>query len=200
MSLDLEISKSKSISQWLDGAIHGIEFERSTRSMLAAACFDSVGEIHKGVVVLLYDRLNAPAFALARPAFETYLRGVWLSHSASEADLGRFQRDKIDPTIQQVITSIEKIAQFSDGVLSRVKAAGFDVMSSYTHGGFYQISRRIGPDFIEPHYAEEEQVEILRATTSYSLLSAIEIANLAQNEALAESVLQQIIEYAHIKA
>lgn len=195
MSIELEILEAERVIRWLDGAIHGVEFQQSTRSMLAAACFDTVGELNKGVIWLQREGLNAPSFALARSVFETHVRGLWLSHCATDSDLARFQRDKINSSFTEMIAAIERIPQFSDGILERARVAGFDAMSSYTHGGFSQISRRIGADFIEPHYPEEERIEVIRFSTSFALLSAIQVAGLADNQTLAESTLERLVSY-----
>lgn len=73
-------------------------------------------------------------------------------------------------------------------------------MSSYAHGGFQQIVRRLGSGVIEPQYTEDEQIEILRSATSYVLLAGIEVANLANNEILAQGILDKTIEYVNSRA
>ncbi|WP_425250865.1 DUF6988 family protein [Geothrix campi] len=196
MQMSEEIVQAETIRQWVQQALSGREFARTSRSVLAAGCFDTVIEHQQGITLLLKEKLCGPAFSLARPVFETFVRGLWLSYCATEEDLNRFRRDKVKPTLSEIITALEILPQFSEGVLSRVKATGFDYMSSYTHGGFQQIVRRIGDDVLEPQYNDDEQIEITRSTTSYVLLAGIEIANLANDLPLAQSILDKTIEYA----
>jgi hypothetical protein len=82
----LTIQYSQSLIRWLDSAIDGVELQANDRVRIAGACLDLAMEHHKAIVVLAAHQLFGSAFALARPVFEAYVRGVWLHRCASRAD------------------------------------------------------------------------------------------------------------------
>jgi hypothetical protein len=156
MSVEDLLTLSKEIDSWLDRSIDSLEIAATDRSRLAAACFDQVHEHVKAVRVLLGQRLTGSAFSLVRPTFETFLRGLWLRYSATDKEVKRFQQDKLDKKLREIVQAIESKDTFNVGVLGQVQCGYWRAMCSYAHGGYLQAVRRITAEHIEPSYSDEE--------------------------------------------
>jgi hypothetical protein len=162
------------------------------RSRLAAGCIDQALEYQKAIVVLTAHQLYGSAFALLRLIFESYVCGVWLHQRATEADLKRFVKGRLDKKFGVLLSEIEELEGcFNAGILSAVKKRSWPAMNSFTHSGFHQVGRRNTETSIEPNYSEEEILEALNFANAIGLLSAVEIARLTGNDILANEVLER---------
>ena len=196
MNLDSAINDSERLIQWLDQNIDGVEYEASDRSKIACACLDMALEHQKAIVLLSAKKLHGSAAALVRSIFESYVRGVWFYHSATEQELERFkEKDKLDKTIQELIDDLEKKPPFTEGTLSNVKKVSWDVMNSFTHSGLYQVIRRHKGDEMSPNYSDKEIIDALESANSFAILTGIAIANIAKNDELAVAVFERGMKY-----
>lgn len=189
------IQKSESLIRWVDERIDGLSIPSDDRHRLAGACFDIAHEHQKAIVLLVANRLYGSAFALVRLIFEAYIRGLWLLRCAILTELERFKLDTLNKEFGQLITEIENLDGYDVGILSRLKKASWGAMNSFTHSGFFQVVRRITEDSIESNYEEGEILDALNVANSFGLLSAIEMALMAKNEALANEILEKIKQF-----
>jgi hypothetical protein len=189
------IDKSEKLIHWLDSRIDGLEVSSEERIRIVAGCLDTALEHHKAILLLISRTFFGSAFALVRLLFEAYVRGLWLNRCASAAELELFKAEKLEKNFGVLIEEIEKIDGFKEGVLSATKLKSWKPMNSYTHSGFMQIARRNTASTIEPNYTEEEVLEALNFSAAIGLLSALEIANLAKNEGLMNSILEKAEEW-----
>ncbi|OGI53175.1 MAG: hypothetical protein A3E57_03800 [Candidatus Muproteobacteria bacterium RIFCSPHIGHO2_12_FULL_60_33] len=195
MNLEIAIRESEELIQWLDKNIDGIEIKSNDRSRIAAGCLDMALEHQKAIVLLTSHRLYGSAAALVRLVFESYVRGVWFFYSASGKELQEFKNDKLGKTFDELIKDIEKHEAFSEGILSDVKKLSWKVMNSFTHGGFYQVVRRNKETEISPNYSDEEIIDALESANSFAILTAIAIADMANNVTLANSIYERGMEF-----
>lgn len=193
MSITEKVANCESFIGWLDEKIDGLPARSTARTQLAGGCLDSAHEYQKGIVTLVRHGLYGSAFALVRVIFEAYVRGVWLHHCASERDLKRFEINKLDKNFSEFIADIERLDGFNIGTLSTAKKTSFDAMNGFTHTGFHQIVRRNKVGTIEPAYDDAEILEVLDFTNAIAVLTAMEIAHLANNEALAKEISQKAL-------
>ena len=177
MSVHEQIVESESLIQWLDAKIDGLEIQADLRSRIAGGCLDVVLEHQKGIVLLVSERIYASAFGLVRLIFEAYVRGIWLHQCATQQDLNRFEKNKLDKTFDNLIQEIEKLDGFNNvDVLSKVKNASWAAMNSYTHTGFHQVVRRNRDSTIEPDYSENEIIEVVSFANAIGVLAAIAVS------------------------
>ncbi len=191
MRAETEIRESEQLIQWLDSNIDGLGIPSNDRSRLAAGCLDMVLEHQKSIVLLTAHSLFGSATALVRLEFESYVRGIWLLYCASESEIEKFKKDKLDKKFGQLIDDIEKHEAFNVGTLSHVKQTSWKAMNSFTHSGLYQIIRRNTADEITPNYTDEELVDTLNTANSFGILTAIAISDMAHNEKLAQTVFER---------
>jgi hypothetical protein len=194
MKVETEIQKSEELIQWLDKNIDGVEIKSNDRFRIAAGSLDMVLEHQKAIVLLTSHCLYGSAAALVRLIFESYVRGVWFYYSASDEELHEFKNDRLDKKFNELIKDIEKHEAFSEGILSDVKKLSWKVMNSFTHGGFYQVVRRNKEIEIAPNYSDEEIIDALESANSSAILTAIAIADMANNVTLANSIYERGME------
>jgi|SRR5882724_654107 len=196
MNTDQLLGQSKVLIQWLDEQINGTEFESEVRSQIAVSCLDLTLEHQKSIVVLISQSFYGSAFALVRVIFEAYVRGVWLYRCASDADLELFKDDKLDQKkkIGKLIGDLEKLPGYNRGVLSKAKTEWFNAMCSYTHSGYLAARRRLIEDAVTPNYAEDQITEVLKWANALGIMAAIELAQMADNPRLVQTLLAKFRE------
>lgn len=188
------MSNSEKLIQWADSKINGLEVSSDDRSRIAASCLDIATEHQEAIILLIANQLYGSAFALIRLLFEAYIHGLWLKYCASDKEINKFKKGKLDKELGQLIKDIEKIDGYNVGILSKAKEAGWKVMNSFTHSGFNQVVRRNTNSTIEPNYPVEEIEEAINFTNAIGLLSYLEISFLAKKEELSIEILAKIKE------
>lgn len=180
------------LHDWIIERLDGLDISRDPRILLAVSCYDVVIEHHIGISALLRSRINGSAFALVRPLFETFVRGVWLRHCASDEQIDLYVSDKVDIKFWQMLEVVEKVDGFDDGVLSGLKKNAWRAMNSYTHGGIQQASRRTSGAYIEPVYLTEEIVEVVKLAGSFALFAFQQVAIEAKRMDLASEAFERL--------
>ena len=186
------INKAFELHKWIALRLDGLDISRERKILLAVSCYDVVIEHHIGITTLLRSRINGSAFALVRPMFETFVRGVWLRHCASDEQIEKYINDKLDLKLWQLLDAIEKVDGFGDGVLSGLKKNAYRAMNSYTHGGISQASRRTNGAYIEPDFPPEEIVEVIKLAGFFALFAFQQIAIEAKRMDLANEALEML--------
>jgi hypothetical protein len=179
------LKTSFGIHSWIEQRLDGLDIPKKSRSLISVGCHDVVIEHHCGISLLIKSKIYASAFALVRPLFETFVRGVWLKNCASDDELKKFNDDSLNKKFGVLLRDIEKLDGFSSKVLSHLKEQAWSEMCGFTHGGIQQIGRRVLNNEIFPDFRESEIVEVLRLTQAFSLLSFIQIVGEADRVDLA---------------
>jgi hypothetical protein len=186
------LTAAESLVGWIGQQIEGLEVPSCTRNRIAFGCLHQVAEHHEAIALLVRHRLYGSAFSLVRPLFETYIRGVWLRHCASEGELSQFQEGKIKKTFAELIQDIESHEGYAAGVLSDVKRNSWDAMNDFTHGGSRQVARRNAADSIASNYTAGEVQEALNFSGAIGLLAAMEVILAAGRNDLVPALFEQM--------
>ncbi|WP_136800030.1 DUF6988 family protein [Desulfosediminicola ganghwensis] len=189
-----KIEQSEKLIQWTDEKINGLEFKADGRKEIVAASLDVAMEHQKAIITLIAREFYGSAFSLIRVLFETYIRSLWLNYCASDKELEKFKKNKLDKQFQELINDIEQIKGYSGGTLSKAKKAGWKAMNSFTHSGFTQIERRYSQDSISPNYDQVEIDEAIDFSNATGLLCCLEISFLTDNEKISQELLEKIKE------
>jgi hypothetical protein len=182
--------------EWLRQSVHEKTLPASNRNRAAGACFAISQDHHHSIVLLIEHQLYASSFSLLRSCFETYVRGQWLAHCATDGQIEKYLRGDEPPPINDLLVAVESTSGFTDKVLSRVKSQAWKTMCAYTHTGGLHVQRWNTSESIESNYSDEELLEVLSFAESIGLMSALGIAELANDECLALSLLTKIKERA----
>jgi len=194
MSLDNIIATS---GEWLtecNTRLDGREVGTSDRNRVAGGLFHLSLE-HHGAIQLLISNKPYPhygsAYALLRPQFEGFVRGVWFHHCANEQELKNFIDNCEPPGIDKLILAIETVPGYEEGLLKATKRNVWKIMCSYTHGGFIQVASRNTATEITANYSDAQVSELVSGACSITLLVAVTFARLLNNETLANEIFDE---------
>lgn len=192
MSLNNDITTS---AEWLNACnarINGATLGDSKRNRVSAALLHLALEHHGAIQLLISDKPHphyGPAFALLRPQFEAYLRGVWLHRCACEQELAKFIKNDKLPRIDELIKAIETLPGYEEGRLRLIKQSVWKIMCGYTHGGIGQVSSRIRATEISYNYTEGEVREKISLACSITLCVSVAFAQLLNNNTMENEIL-----------
>lgn len=166
----------------------GITFETTNRMRVAVALMHLSLEHQTGIHSLVSLGVIGSAFALFRPQFEAYVRGVWYHRCATDAQISLFIDGEQPPKINVLIEEIEKLEAFDEKLLSSTKSQLWPKLNDFTHGGTTQVKARCSVDEVTQNYKEEHIANLLTASASLSLMAGVALAAAVGTEALAREL------------
>jgi hypothetical protein len=188
MQLDAALTQSE---QWMTERVSltdGIKFETTNRLRVAVALLHLSLEHQTGIHSLVNLGVIGSAFALLRPQFEAYVRGVWYHRCATDAQVSSFIGGEPPPKINVLIEEIEKLEAFDEKLLSATKRQIWPNLNDFTHGGPTQVKARCTVDEITQNYREEHIANLLTASATWSLLAGVALAAAMGTETLAREL------------
>ena len=153
-SLSTVIEQAKTLQLWLHERTNGRPLVISERSVTGVALLQHALDIVDAIIVLLENELPGPAWALSRPLFESYIRGVWILNCATESEIAGFLKDD-PPRLDQLIQSVNELDSTRSAWM-KVTRVNIQTFHSFVHGGSEHVWRRIGENSLEPNYPERE--------------------------------------------
>ena len=125
---------------------------------------------------LLQHEFVAPGFALFRPLFESYARGIWLLRCANDKELRQAYKDDF-PNLSRVVKAISDGEFENADWFSEVFDLNKKPMHSLTHGGTRLIMLLYADDTekVEPDYPVEEQIRLMKFVDDVTLGAAAEL-------------------------
>jgi len=180
--------QTQRLSDALYSLFDGRSTPSATRQFLAAGAHDAVHEHHRAIGFLVREQLCGSAFVLRRAMFDGCLRGLWLTHIATDTEVDRFAAETYDPKPVRVLAALKTLSISGAETLRQFYEAGWKAMSSYTHGGFRQVVGRLGVGFVGASYTAEELDSLLQHANWFALLSAIELSEISKDVRLQEEV------------
>ena len=178
-------------AQWMKGcadSLDGLSFPTSNRTRVSASLLHLCVEHQTGVHNLVEHGVIGSAFALLRPQFEAYVRGVWFHRCANDAQIASYLGGTEPPPIDQLLEAIEKLEGYEEGFLLKTKKNVWRNLSDFTHGGSIQVKARNTRDEIVSRYHDEHIVELIESSVVLSLLAGAALAGVAGNENIAHDL------------
>lgn len=164
---------------------NGLQFETSPRKRVAVAFQHLSFEHHDGILDLLQRGFHGPAFALYRPQFDAYTRGLWYRTRADEGRIAALLNDeKQPPELKHLIPDLEKSGIDSEGHLRRLKGSMYSRLCDFTHGGTAQIVSRLQQNEIAPAYDTRHLAWLTSSSSKLSYLACVEMAKAIESEEL----------------
>jgi hypothetical protein len=125
--------------------LHDISTKDTLRNRIAGACFSVALDHFDGVLILLErsPRLYSSTYALIRPIFESYFRGIWFMYCATDKRLKistrisliNFQRKSSD-----LLWKWNKPVGFKNNYSMSIQRDWAN-LCDYSHTGLLQIQR-----------------------------------------------------------
>lgn len=170
---------------WLHEQTNGLELPATKdRLRISQPLFYLALEYYDSIVILLSHRLIGSAFALARPLLEACVRGKWILCAATDTDIQKFLKGKLEHSFQNLLNQIGNTSESGGAWLQETKQLNWNALNDLTHGGMCQVTRRVTEEYIESNYPLEEQKRLVSLATEVAIMSATELFVLAEREPL----------------
>lgn len=164
---------------WNENSLCGLELDAPLPDHMSTVAFAVVHEHQASATLLVKQGLMGSATALMRPAFEAFVRGLWLQW-ANDQELAHFQKGHDTATPDKLIRKVVQrsgIQRYAD--LEDTWDQSAKTMHGYVHHGYQSLIRRSGEIDTPP----EEVVDLLGFSTSMALHASLEILELAEKRA-----------------
>ena len=99
------IKEAKDLGRWLHKETNNRRYPGGVRTRTAHAILQQTIDINDAILLLIEARLPGPAWALARPLLEGYIRGLWILGSESEKEIEKFNNGK-PPDLPTILKAI----------------------------------------------------------------------------------------------
>ena len=172
MQSPVEHERLVQLIKWIDENTAGLAFPTDDRTMLAIGCLDVAIEHQAAIALLTSSSIHGSAFALLRVLAESLVRGLWLHACATDAELAKFKRGKLDKHFQTLISEYELTIGTPSGVLSNFKKTAWHSLNGFTHTGFHQVSRRHTLGRVEGTYPDVEVAKALNVAGALGMIAA----------------------------
>lgn len=162
-------------------ALHGLRLQSDPRNRVALACFAVAQQHHSAMLLLLANKppIQATAFALLRPLLEAVLRGQWISHCATDAQVQNFAMgDQRQVDMASVIQALGKKLD-DPKVYEVLYKKTWPVVSAYSHTFEHQVQHWLVVEDVAPQYDEEQIAWLLKNASSCMKLCSASIQRLA---------------------
>lgn len=188
LSLNTALDRARQYSDWLDDQLDELELSNSQPKQLAYASLAVALAHSRGVIILLEHDLFPCAFALIRPQFDAYCRGMWLAYCATENDIENLLNQGDPPNTERLITALEVQGFLEAGVLSGIRSKIWGTLGDFTHTGIRQMSRQITNGELSPACDVEDKIEALHTSAMWAGLAGISIAEIGGKQEVAEQI------------
>lgn len=189
MTLESEIAKSEAWIRECTAHLQGITVTATERVRVAVSLLHLCVEHQMALQLLVENGLVGSAFALLRPLYESYIRGVWFARCATDADINAFLDGKQPPRIDALIVAVEGLDEFEGSQLAETKRQIGVNLNDFTHGGKIQVKARNTADEIVSNFHQDDVIRLLECAASVSLLASIATAALAGRVDLPDTLL-----------
>ncbi len=189
MVLESQLGKS---AEWMKGCatlVDGVNFETTNRLRVSVSLLHLCVEHQTGIHVLVEHGVIGSAFALIRPQFEAYLRGVWFHRCATDKQVSSFLAGEEPPKVGVLIEAVQQLEGFEEGRLGKAKKEIWRNLNDFTHGGTIQVKARNTMDEIISNYRPEHIVGLLQSSVTLALLAGAAIASVVNSSELANNLL-----------
>jgi len=179
-TIQSQLNKAKNFGEWLHLVTNAAELTVVRREALALAIFQQSLDVNDGIIILLESNMPGPAWALARPLFESYVRGLWLLKYASDNEIDKFIKGKC-PLFPELIRAIGDAPE-TGGTWIKVNAENLTDLHDLTHGGSEHYRRRAAAGEIRPNYPDEELSNLVTFGVELRIRVGVELLTLMNNE------------------
>ena len=166
-------------------------------TVLVIGAVDQALEHHEAIWLLHSRKLNGSAMAMIRLVYDAMFRALWLNACAKAEQIEQAAQDELNWLRIPVRDDIKR-AYFGGAVEDPAKAAELDkvfgkeiwkTLSSYTHSGSLQLTRRFTFNQVQPHYTDHELAQAFsRATDTLMFCSVLLLKSLGAHEEADDTV------------
>ncbi|MFM0386497.1 DUF6988 family protein [Paraburkholderia dipogonis] len=196
MQIPAEHAALVDLVQWIDVHTSDLSLPGDERSLIAIGCLDVAIEHQAAIALLHSSELYGSSFALLRVLSEALVRGLWLHACASEEELAKFKKGRIDKNFATLVEEYENYMGTPNGVLTGFKCSAWSQMNDFTHTGFIHVGRRHRPGRVEANYSDEDLKNALGVAGALGLIAAGYLIALAERRDLLPLFYEKMSSYA----
>ena len=189
--LNQEISQAKNLARWLHKKTNSRIFPSKETNAWGVCLLQHSLDVADATIVLSEHDLPGPAWTLARPLLESFVRGIWILRCASDKQVGNFRNGKC-PQLPELLKEMDDHdeAKLHAGWI-RAQTENKDIFHDFTHGGIEHALRRITENdektMVEPNYQKHELEYLVRLGTEVRIRVGLDLVSLmGDSEAIRE--------------
>jgi len=184
MTLIQIIERAKQISVWT----HAYTNEKNYPNNQGLTLLQLSQDICDVITILIDQELPGPAFVLARPMRDSFVRGLWLLKHASNDEVERVLEKNKFPKLNKLLKAIGNDEETGGAWINKFCELNREYFDDLTHGGMTHVLRRTTDHSIEPIYSEEEQTRLMQNQIGIQLHIAYTLLDLANNRTKIEEL------------
>jgi hypothetical protein len=181
MSLAQRINQAKDLGIWLHERTNQKRFPAGIREQTGLAILQLTEDVLDAIIVLIGAQMPGPAWSLARPLFEGYVRGFWLLNCASDEQVIEFINGKC-PNFPGLLSAVPKDAESGGAWIHVNSEKNLTAFHDLTHGGSEHVKRRLTDDSVEPNYPEHELESLIELGNEIRMRVASELLSRLNDE------------------
>ncbi|TXI30379.1 MAG: hypothetical protein E6Q60_01745 [Nitrosomonas oligotropha] len=191
MTLKQILGIAKELSTW----IHGHTNEGDYANNPGLALLQQSQDICDAIIILIDEKLPGPAYALARPMLDSYVRGLWLLNHASDEEIEMFLAENKLPGFNELLDAIGNNEETGGTWVHKTSQFNRNAFHDLTHGGIEHVLRRITDYSIQPNYPEEELIRLMQIQIGIQLAIGTHLLALGNNQAGIEKLEEMAQQY-----
>ncbi len=161
MSLVQSIERAKDLGIWLHEKTNNKKRTGGLRERTGESILQHSLDLSDAILVLIEACLPGPAMTLARPLFESYVRGFWLLRFASDQEIAKFNSGA-GPKFTHLLKAIGNDMESGAAWIHANEKTNWIAFNDLTHGGSEHVRRRSTQELVEPNYPEAELESLVR--------------------------------------
>lgn len=174
-------SETLALLGWIRLQLSELAIDECLRNRVSASCFAISHEHHRALLSLLLMKppATASAFALVRPQFEAYARGMWLWRCATDQEVEGFRTAGTLPKTSRMMNDLAATEAFEGIDLRDTYRNHWSFMCAYVHTGVQQVSRWSEGPMISSSYSDQEVLQVIHFSEKISVFTGLAVAVLA---------------------
>ena len=162
--IDQAISQAKDLGGWLHEKTNGRNFLAKGTYIWGVCLLQHSLDVADAIIILLERDRPGPAWTLARPLLESFVRGIWILHCASDEQVENFRKGKCPPRpkLLEAMDDHDEAKPHADWI--REQTENKNIFNDFTHGGIEHVLRRITENdeknphgtVVEPNYQQQD--------------------------------------------
>ena len=151
---------------------------------------------HQAAIALLCgSHLFGSMHAMMRILVESVVRGLWILHCATEAELDLFEKRGMDKRFGELTAEVEAAIGAHHPTHIQMKANAWNALNDFAHTGYTQITCRLGDEALGSNYPEEDVIKCINAAGAFGLIASAQLSAMAKQDALTEARFQKMRDF-----
>lgn len=184
--------ETDSLSKSIDQLLARKGFSLDNRKICVVGSLSSSLEYHNAILILCEKKKYGSSIALLRSQFESFVKGTWYFHCASDEEIDDVYNDKLNKAFGSILSELksQNVSAWEDNLL--IKNQFWSQLCGFTHTGAPQLGRRFKDGNISPNYSEELIESMLNLSNLLAFKTLLEMLPHVDEHVPKEEIVQII--------